>query len=360
MKTIKAIIILSCIIYTLQISRVETKLEASKRAEKYQSRKVEYQKSEKKIAKSLMARLFNVSILVGQETVASIASFDAKDIKKPIDGKVRGVYLTFFTAVQPSLKALLVAVTGTTVQYLPYRSLASPFGYESPAASGKIISTTMQAGTAFTNIRIQFQYDPDWDIISSEEINTLVGWLNTLRIDRITLVKQLKGGSSDAANAYYTSKASYDAALKGAAGIDSLITKSTADIAALKSDLSKNDDAMKALQVQISAKDANLIILSKSQTDATFIVSQDDQFISDSNSTMVILIQQQTDGKDTSGFQNTMDQNKAAFNLNVELSKDDFGSQITILQNAAKELFVQNPPNLTNCNNFIRQATPTD
>ena len=361
MKIIKAIIILSCIIYSLQVKRVENKLESLKRAEKAQTRKAVMKKAERKIAKSLMARIFKVSIFVGSETLNSTASFDAKDIKKPIDGKVRGVYLTFNnnTIIQPSLKALLVAVPSTTGQYLPYRSLAASFKFESPAAQGKIISTTIQLGNVFQNIRIQFEYDPDWEVISSDEATTLIGWFNTLRIARIALVNQLKVAALQSGNAYYTSKVSYDAALKGAQGIDDQIKVSTIQTAALKAEIAKNDETLKALKDQVTAKEASINALSKSQTGAVSRVSQDDQYISAQNATLNTLKLQKSSGvTDASAFQATMDQSKDAFVLIVNTIREEFGMDSVILDNANKAIFNTNPPNLDLCNNFINKVTP--
>ena len=362
MKIIKAIVILSCIIYSLQIERVENKLESLKRAEKAQTRKVAMKKAEKKISKSLMARIFTVSIFVGTDSLFSVASFDAKDIKKPIDGKVRGVYLTFASGaqIQPSLKALLVPVPTSNGNYLPYRSLAAAFVFESPAAQGKYLSTTIQLGGDFKNIKIQFEYDPDWEVISNDEISTLVGWLNNLRIERMTLVNQLKGAALQSANAYYTNKVSYDAAVKGAQGIDDQIVSSNKQIAALKADMTKNDDEIKTVKASISVKEILLASLSKSQTDANSNVTQDDLYITSESSVLTNLQLQKSSGvTDATGFQNTMDQSKDAFVQKVNEVKEEYGNDAGDLEKARKAVFETNPPNLDSCNSFINAATPS-
>jgi hypothetical protein len=348
--------------FSLQSDRALNSLEALKRAEKAQTRKTAMKKAERKISKSLMARIFTVQIFVESETTATIATFDAKEIKKPIDGRVRGLYLTLSPSavIQPSLKSLLVAVPNTTTYYLPYRSFPSAFTMTTPAGQGFYISSTIQLGTAFKSIKIQFEYDVDWDVITSEELNTLIGWLNTLRVDRMTVVSQLKASALQYANGYYTNKNSYEAALKGVAGLDAQIAKSNVQVIALTGEIAANDETIKSLLSQIAAKEQTLAALKQQQTDAIGKVSQDDQLITAQTESFKTLGLQKSSGvADTSAFQNQMNNNKDGFISTLNSLKEEYGSDYSNLENARKVVFDTTPPNLNSCNAYLNSATPS-
>ena len=360
MKFIKAIVILSCIIYSLQIERVENKLESLKRAEKAQTRKAAMKKAEKKISKSLMARIFTVSIFVGNDSLFSVATFDAKDVKVPKNGKARGLYFNFTSGaqIQPSLNALLVPSANGT--YLPYRSLAASFVFESPAAQGKYLSTTMQLGQDFKNIKIQFEYDPEWDTITNDELTILVRWLNNLRLLSIDYVNQLKSAASQSAINYYSNKVSYDAALKGAQGIQDQINSTNIHIAAIKANMTINENTIKNIKASISVKEQLLASLSKNQTIAVNTVSQDDQYIASQKSIYSNLQLQKTSNvTDATGFKTTMDLNIDTYDDLVNLVKEEYSDKASVFETSRRAIFVANPPNLDAFNHMINQITPS-
>ena len=363
MKIIKAILILSCIMFSLQFERVSNALESLKRAEKAQTKKAAMKKAEKKLAKSLMARIFKVTLKIDNETTGTEATFDAKEIKKPVDGKIRGMYFTIAAGVALSekLKAILVAIPNTTSYFLPYRSIPSSFKMNAPAGAGNYITCSFQSGPNFLSMTVLFEYDPDWEVISKDELGTLVGWLNTLRVNRLTIVEKLKAQALTYANGYITNKVSYDAALKGMTGLDAQIIAANTQITALQAVIDKNNQAIKDAQAQITTKEQNLAKLKQQQTDAMGKVSQGDQFIAAQTATLKTLNLQKESGiSDSSTFEYTMAANKDGFINTLASVKEEYASDYSILENARKAVFDNAIPDLNTCNSLITSATPSN
>jgi len=311
-----------------------------------------------------MARIFTVSIFVETETKPTVATFDAKDVKKAVEGKIRGLYLNIQDAVtnfQASLKSLLVPITGATNQfYLPYRSIPSPISLTTPSGQGSYLSLQLQQGDKFFSIKIVFEYDTDWEVITPEELTTLAGWLNSLRVDRINTVSGLKATAIQYANDYITNKNSLEAAQKGVAGLEAQITTSNTAITTLQKEMADNDAAIKTLLAQIATKEQNLILLKNQQTTAMGNVSQDDQQLAAQTQTLKTLTLQKDSGvADTSAFQNQMNINKDGFTSTLNALREEYAGDYSVLENARKAVFDTSPPNLSSCNSYLNQATPS-
>ena len=317
---------------------------------------------ERKVTKALMARIFTVSIFTGPDTKATVATFDAKDIKKPVDGKIRGLYLTVTDPkqIQASLLNFLVPITGTNVYYLPYRSIPTPIKFDTPAGVGYFISLSFQVGTVFTPIKIVFEYDPDWETISAVELTTLVGWLEIVRVNRLTTVANLKASTISNASSYSTAKQSYEAALKGAAGLDAQIVAANAQIVTLSASIKTNDDTIKTVTSQILISEQNLINLNNQQTTASAQVKQLDQLLQANTESLKVLQLQKDSGEtDTATFQNQMNLNKSGFESTLTSIKEEYANDYQLLENARKAVFDTIPPNLASANSYINQATPS-
>jgi outer membrane murein-binding lipoprotein Lpp len=361
MKIIKVILILSCVILTLQIERAENKLQTLKRAEKVLSKKTEIKRAQMKTAKSLMARIFTVQIFIGNEITPSTATFDAKDVKKAVDGKTRGIYITPLpNSLSDSLKALIIAVPNSSQFLLPYRSIAAAVTFTNPTGSGNTINIQFQRGKTISPITILFDFDPDWDTITVDELQLLVSWINTLRTDRLSLISQLKTASVNAANGYITNINSYNAALGGLSAIDSKITANNAQVTSLQADIKKNSATIDDLNNQIQAKKNSIDALKKQQAEANSKVDQDDKQIAAYKSSLDSLKLQKSNGvTDTGAFQNDVNKYKDLFTNNIASLKEEYTTDYSNLDNARAALFDTNPPNLSLCNNYLTKATPS-
>lgn len=141
--------------------------------------------------------VFNVKIFIDDEDPVE-AEFNAKLLKLPTGDSLRGWSFTLSSSIENSLISSLFIESETKESYyLAYRSLTTVFEGNSIEGQGKSIRVTysadLKSGKAETHsIIVLFRYDADWSVISDEDFNRILAWLNSNRVQHINYVSDLK------------------------------------------------------------------------------------------------------------------------------------------------------------------------
>ena len=182
--------------------------------------------------------VFDVKIVFDQQEPID-AQFNAKVLKLPSGDNQRG---WTFTIPSPSEEVKSHFLHSEEEYYLPYRSLTNAFTGNMIVGEGKSISTTFSADLKSDSVethslKIQFQYDAEWDVVPDADFNKIVGWLNFNRVERINYVKSLKAALSLAAANYVTNMTNSALVGKSKAEVDGKIAELRQKVGDFKSDL---------------------------------------------------------------------------------------------------------------------------
>ena len=212
-----------------------------------------------KMARQLTVQLF-LNADKNPSVQPSVGTIDAKTIKVPKNEEVRGLNIKF-TTLNDDLKALLTENTGNF--YLSYRRLSSEFQVLPNNSAGRIITVLFQkSSNEFHNLKIQFEYDPEWEVITEQEVFEVVSWLNRNRIQRINAVTALKTLAFQSASEYKTQSATAEAATKGAKAIDAQIEATQKLIVSKEAELAENNNKLAELEKSILTKNTQINTLS--------------------------------------------------------------------------------------------------
>jgi DNA repair exonuclease SbcCD ATPase subunit len=208
----------------------------------------------KKKRKSLMARQFNVKIYVDSAKTFSEGTLDAKDVKIPPEGdKKKGIHFAIKT-LDDSLKNLIVDSSIAGLKYIPYRILSVEFTGEMPEKSAKSLSAiVLRDGKTYT-VRLEFEYDAEWDVITNQELTNLITWLNTNRANRQSEILTLKTNLKKQGTEYNELVNSLNSAKGGSEAVGKKIKENIESITKLDADNKSLDDQLVESQKAISDK----------------------------------------------------------------------------------------------------------
>lgn len=173
------------------------------------------------------AGVFDVKITIDDQP-AFDATFSAKILKTPIGDNLKGWGFKIEGKEDfDSIKTVFSNIKNK--YYLSYRSLTNRFEGHSIEGEGKSISTTFSSdlgeNSTSHSIKIQFTYDPEWNVISDGDFNKLLDWLNSNRIQRINYIRSLKEQINQEANHYHTNKTNSDLSKKNKEEVAKKITE---------------------------------------------------------------------------------------------------------------------------------------
>jgi hypothetical protein len=300
-------------------------------------------KSSASKSESKMARQFTVKIFVDQDKNASVQPsegvIDAKNVKVPKTEENQRSFPITFTRLNDDLKNLMNEKNG---QYsLPYRKCFT-FTSQQVNKEGKIITTQIQkSSTEFFHLKIQFEYDPEWEVITDTELNDLVSWMNRNKEDYISKINSLKTLAMKYANDYKTFTDNANAASKGASDIEAQIKKLTEDIKTMQTDLVATNSQIDEKERLIAADQTSidnfsqlLIDSSKKMESLDSQIAAKDSMISQLNANLA-----QTDSTANS-FESIKNAKKTAFDNVIANLKTDAPKE-TSLDNAFNILDTQ-------------------
>jgi hypothetical protein len=345
MKLIKILITLSLLSLCFTIENVEK----TERTEKSSSTV----KRARTGVQSKMARVFSLSFYVGTSTEASIGSIDAKTIKAPKDENTRGIEITF-TKINEDIKPLLYQVGSKW--YLPYRKLAQAFQIQEINNGGKLLTSEVLASKDHLYaLRVQFEFDAEWEVITDAELNTLVTWMNKNRTDRRSIVGSLKILALQYAGEYKSATEAARAADSGIEAVTAQIAASTKLISETETLKKTTEDSLVLLiksieqqQLVIDRLGASLVT-SKKQLDLY------DSMIIEKQKSNFRLSTDAGTGKTNAGTYNAaMDKAETGFRNGIANLQVEVGNPELRLAQATNKLF--NDKDLAGCNTLIRQV----
>ena len=115
-----------------------------------------------------------------------------------------------------------------------------------------IFSTDVQSQESKAySLQIQFQYDPDWEVIPSADFNKILGWLNFNRVERINYVKSLKEKILIQALEYTTNLIKSETSGQDKSKLDSKISEISAQVSSLRSSSSSSQVSSTSLQASL-------------------------------------------------------------------------------------------------------------
>jgi len=308
-----------------------------------------------------MARHFKVQIYVDDSKTFTIAKFDAKDVKKPMDGKEKGWYMDF-EKPETLLQTCCLKKADKSKHFIPYRRINGEFKINRMEGSASFITTTFQYEPGkVKNLKFQFEFDKDWDYITKEELQMLSGWLNDLRVARQSLVKDLKKKIMGEANFYMANKTSYDAAQKGGEEVKKQLTTSQELVKTLTA---KNETLVKDVNNtlnEVLELEKLLSVKSKERNDANAKASQLSSQLSTTNANIVNLNLLKAKGKaDQEALKSNVDAAKNGFDNILKELKEEYsvGKDYDPLENARKAVFDGEKPDIMACNGNLFEAYP--
>jgi hypothetical protein len=307
------------VLVAFSLNRTEKKKSEANSESKSQSKS--NSKSEAK-----MARQFTVNIFVDQDKNASVepsvAVIDAKNVKVVKTEELQRNLPLTFTKLNDDLKNLLNQNNG---QYsLAYRKL-STFNSQEVNKEGKIITTSFRKSpTEFSTLKIQFEFDPEWEIITDLEVNDLISWLNRNRQDIIDRINALKTLAIQYLVNYKTNTDNASAAASGAASID-------AQIASLNQVAKQKQDELKLADTQanekertISSDQASIESLSQQLTSSKQkLDSLDAQIVAKDNILSQLNANLADKSMSAASFESSMNAKKIAFNNVIDNLKTE-------------------------------------
>jgi len=308
-----------------------------------------------------MARYFKMEVFVNDEKAATVATFDAKDVKRPLSGKELGWYFDV-EKEQQSLSSCCLKKLDAKRSFIPYRKLTGVFKATQNEGQPTYLTTTYLLGRKqVTSLKFVFEYDRDWDYITKEELAMLLGWLNDLRVARHALLKDLKRKCLNNGNYFIGNKTSLEASQKGEGEIKKQIQASQ-DLA--KTLAQKNEtlvqDLTKTLK-EILDTEKLLPIKNKERNDANAIAAQLGSQLKAMYENIDTLTKQKLSGKmDAASFQSSMDSAKDQFEAILKDLKEEYSikNDYDPLENARKAIFEGDAPDLTKCNAALFEAYP--
>lgn len=296
-------------------------------------------RTEKKKSKTKndMARQFTVKIFVDPDTnasaQASIGTIDAKTIKVPKNEEVRALNIKF-TTINNDLKSLLTESNGN--YYLSYRRLNSDFTVVPVNSAGRTISVQIQKTNAeFHILKFQFEYDPEWEVITEAEVLDVVSWLNRNRVDRRNAITALKTLALQYASEYKTQTENLAASSKGAAAIDAQIATTTKLAESKEAELKQASDNLAEIEKKILAANTNIDRISGLLSNSKKSIDHIDSQISLKTQSINELTTKLSSGKvSAQSFKTTQDNNEASFKNAIGTLKTEAPSSSTTLDTA--------------------------
>ena len=214
--------------------------------------------------------VFDVNITIDSNP-SFPATFNAKLIKLPVDDSLRG---WVFAISKPSDLVKSIFIESGDDHYLAYRSLTSTFQGNNIIGDGKsisvIYSSDLKDGVAETHsIKVQFEYDADWDVITDLEFNNVLNWLNANKVARSNYVSALKQSLSAAASFYVTNSTNSALAGKSWAEITAKIQDLRKQIDGLNKDTLSSQSQINDTRSRIAANEDLLQAMNKDLSDQT-------------------------------------------------------------------------------------------
>jgi len=318
-------------------------------------------KAKTQTTKTLMARHFKIHIFVDDVKAHTVAKFDAKDVKKPMDGKEKGWYMNF-EKPETALQNCCLKKADKDKHFIPYRRINGEFKPNRMEGSASFITTTYQYEPGkIKNLKFQFEFDKDWDYISKEELQMLCGWLNDLRVARQSLVKDLKKKTLEQANFYMANKTSYDAAQKGGDEVKKQLETSTELVKTLTA---KNETLVKDVNNtmnEVLEFEKQLSIKTKERNDANAKATQLAAQFQTTGSNIKELELLKAKGKaDQEALKQNVEAAKNGFDAILKELKEEYsvGKDYEPLENARKAVFDGEKPDIMRCNGNLFEAYP--
>jgi len=193
------------------------------------------------------------------------------------------------------------------------------------------------------NIRFKFEYGTFSSVIDDPDLGTLVGWLTNNSNNRRTYFTGLKDTANNAAGTYNTSKASYDAATKGVAGIDAQITVYTTSVDTLNTQQKADTTSNESLAQQIVTKAAELSALQAQQATILSSMNARASQLTSTQENLDSLKKQKTAGtSDATTYKTAFDAASTAWTTATTNLKGEAKNQVATVETANTELVTNN------------------
>lgn len=243
-----------------------------------------------------MPRIFDVKVFVNDATNPTSATLDAKPIKQAAQSaanlavKQYGLHLKT-ASVTPEFQA--ISFKNAEEYFIPYRYMFGQFTINTSQVQAKSISCTISVETAGKTtthlVKIQFDYDPEWEIVTDSDLTTLVDWINTAKSKARLSLNEDKEEVSKYANEYINNKNSFEAASKNIDEVNNLITTYENKDKDLQTQNEGFKSQYKTLLAQLSTAETELIALKTNENNLITQVNNQGNLLKQLNSQLSVL-----------------------------------------------------------------------
>lgn len=271
--------------------------------------------------------VFDVKIFIDDESPVE-AEFNAKLLKLPTGDSLRGWQFSVSSSIEDSLiSSLFIESEDKESYYLAYRSLTTVFEGNSIEGQGKSIRVTysadLKSGKAETHsIIVLFRYDPDWSVISDEDFNRVLAWLNSNRVQRINYVTDLKRQIAAVASDYVSNATNSELSGKSQEEVQEKIKELKEKIESLQEKALKLRDKYNETLSKIAENENKIQKLKKELSDTQGSLSQLNGQLSSQKTFMNELVK----SKETNTF------NKERFSISSKNALDSIRGLINAYQ----------------------------
>jgi hypothetical protein len=184
-------ILLIFLLFAISLERTEKKVRKTNRSNKT---------TENENATPCEAGVYEVKISCGSEYGTTFsATLDAKDLEVPSIGNIRGLVLSDV----PTSGTCNLFTTISTTTLIEY-ALTTSFTGNQPFAAGLYITSTAYIANSVVPFMITFKYHEKWPIITKENFNKIVKWINRNHLNRQSNLNDYKRGAIESATIYNT------------------------------------------------------------------------------------------------------------------------------------------------------------